>query len=164
MEKFSTTPGSSQQSAFIDELMNLEVHRKGAKLIEREQRQPIKSTRSIEERLAQYRITKLERKISEIEDKINQLNNPVSGTVKIQHLPHHNLKIPLDVIVEPDDIGYIARSIDLPLYAHSENDSLEAVEALKSEIESLYEDLLEDDDFTPEFLRIKKFLNRCIEE
>jgi hypothetical protein len=161
MVKFSTISGSSQQT-FIDEITIFENVKRSAKLVEREQTQ--KTTQSFEEQFSQYRIGKLEKKIIELENRFGQLKNQVSGTIKIQHLPHHSLKIPLDVIVEPDDIGFIARTIDLPLYAHSENDSFEAVEALKDEIESLYEDLLEDDDFTPEFLRIKKFLKRCIEK
>jgi predicted RNase H-like HicB family nuclease len=72
-------------------------------------------------------------------------------------LPSKVLKISLDAIIEPDESGFIARLTDLPLYGYGE-DPKEAIDMLKREIESLYEDLMEDDEFSEEWLRIKKFL------
>lgn len=81
----------------------------------------------------------------------------VSGFIRIGILPTRNLTCPLDAFVEPDDGGFIARAVDLPLYGYGD-DPLEAVQALKCEIESLYEDLMQDDEFTAEWLRIKESL------
>ena len=78
-------------------------------------------------------------------------------TVEINRLPRKILSSPLTAIVEPDGDGFIARSPDLPLYGYSE-DRIEAVEMLKDEIESLYEDLMEDDNFSEDYLKIKHFL------
>lgn len=36
--------------------------------------------------------------------------------VRINLLPTKTLKTPLDAVVEPDGDGYIARTVDLPLY------------------------------------------------
>ena len=105
---------------------------------------------------------KLENNIEELKKELRSVKVSVSGIIHIQRLQNYSLSKQIDVIVEPDDDGFIARAIDLPLYAFSE-DSLDAIEALKCEIESLYEDLMEDDNFTPEFLRIKKFLTQCID-
>lgn len=43
------------------------------------------------------------------------------------------------------------------------DDPIEALEALKFEIESLYEDLSEDDRMTTEWAKIKSFLQSCIQ-
>ena len=94
--------------------------------------------------------------------KINSLETSVSAFIKIQRLPHYNLTESIDAVVEPDDVGFIARTIDLPLYAHSD-DCVDAIDALKYEIESLYEDLSEEDDLAPEWLRIKKLLKSRID-
>lgn len=71
------------------------------------------------------------------------------------------LATPLEIIVEPDDEGMLARTIDIPLYGYGD-DTIEAIRNLKSEIESLYADLLEDDNFTDEWLNIKKLLKSII--
>jgi len=81
--------------------------------------------------------------------------------VTINKLLNLQLKSALDIIIEPDDDGFIARMPDLPLYAF-DDDPVEAIESLKFEIESLYNDLMEDDEFTEEWLSIKAFLSNKI--
>ncbi|MBI4746256.1 MAG: hypothetical protein HY786_06925 [Deltaproteobacteria bacterium] len=81
--------------------------------------------------------------------------------VKIQALQHLKLTVPLDAVVEIDADGFIARTVDLPLYGFG-NDRLEAISALKKEIESLYNDLMEDDRFTDEWLGYKNFLKKRV--
>ncbi|MDD3293246.1 MAG: hypothetical protein A4E69_01044 [Syntrophus sp. PtaB.Bin138] len=83
-------------------------------------------------------------------------------TVQINFLKTRRLKTPLSVVVEPDGGEFIARSVDLPLYGAGE-DLLGAIRALKSDIEALHEELLEDDNFSEEWLRYKSFLQEIIE-
>ncbi len=78
---------------------------------------------------------------------LRKQTNTTLNVVKIQILNKYKLLKPLDAIVDPDDGGFIARSIDLPLYGYGD-DPTEAVQALKNEIESLYDDLMTDDNFT----------------
>jgi hypothetical protein len=89
-----------------------------------------------------------------------------SGTpevhIQINRLPHKTLKAPLDVLVEHDDDGFLARTPDLPLYGYGE-DRIEAVDMLKQEITSLYDELLENDHFSDEWLDVKRFLTERIE-
>jgi len=79
----------------------------------------------------------------------------------LQRLQHRSLTDPLEIIIEQDEGGFIARTTDLPLYGYGE-DRIEAIEMLKREIESLYEDLTEDDNFSDEWIEIKRFLERRI--
>ncbi len=90
---------------------------------------------------------------------INEIkqNENFNGFMAIHRLPNQNLSGPLWIVVEPDDDGFIARRADLPLYGYGD-DVIEAVGNLKFEIESLYDDLMEDDNFTEDWLRIKTFL------
>jgi hypothetical protein len=81
----------------------------------------------------------------------------ILGTVRINFLANKNLKAPIDAILERDGEGFIARTLEMPLYGYGE-DPIEAMDTLKREIESLYEDLMEDDNFTDDWLRIKAFL------
>jgi hypothetical protein len=90
-------------------------------------------------------------------DKVN------AGFIKINLLPSKNLSVPLDAVVEPDDNGFIARTTDIPIYGYGD-DPIEAVDALRCEIESLYNDLMEDDEFTEEWLKVKEFLSERIIE
>jgi len=83
--------------------------------------------------------------------------------VKLRLLSHRKLNEPIDVIIEPDGDAFIARTIDLPLYGCG-SDRIEALSMLKSEIESLYEDLMEDDLFSEEWLNYKDFLKKRIIE
>lgn len=85
--------------------------------------------------------------------------SPRAGVTQIfllNFIAGRQLKKPLSAIVEPDGDSYIARTPDLPLYG-SGDDSISAIEALNREIASLYEDLLQDDNYTEEWLRIKAF-------
>ncbi len=95
--------------------------------------------------------------IEENLEKINSLKRNINGFMAIHRLANHNLSGPLWIVVEPDDEGFIARCADLPLYGYGD-DVIEAVGNLKFEIESLYDDLMEDDNFTEDWLRIKSFL------
>jgi uncharacterized protein YqgQ len=97
-------------------------------------------------------------RISGLEEKLRKFEKAAVGFIKINLLPSKNLKIPLDAIVEPDGEGFIARTVDLPLYGYGD-DRIEAIEMLKYEIESLYDELMEDDNFSDEYLRIKRFLS-----
>jgi hypothetical protein len=98
-----------------------------------------------------------------LESKI-QKNQPENHVVtRINFLPNKYLKFPIDYILERDDDSFLARTLEIPLYGVGE-DAIEAVEALKYEIESLYDDLMEDDNFTGEWLRIKEYLKAIIVE
>jgi hypothetical protein len=77
--------------------------------------------------------------------------------VHLRALPHLALKQPLDIIIETDESGFLAQSVDLPLYANG-SDPKEALEGLAHEIEILWAELQEDDAFTDEWLTYKKFL------
>ncbi|MBF0498376.1 MAG: hypothetical protein HQK57_11620 [Deltaproteobacteria bacterium] len=81
--------------------------------------------------------------------------------VKIQRLVSMNLTTPLDVIVEPDGDGVIANAVDFPVYG-SGDDVIDALEMLKRDIESLYHDLMEDDNLASEWLQVKQFLKERI--
>ncbi|MGR3178919.1 MAG: hypothetical protein ACUZ8E_12775 [Candidatus Anammoxibacter sp.] len=85
------------------------------------------------------------------------------GFVKIDCLPHKKLLSQLDVVIEPDSEGFIARTPAMPLYGYGE-DPIEAINSLKYEIETLYDDLTEDDEFTDDWLRIKEYLKGKIKE
>ena len=99
-------------------------------------------------------------------------NRPASGKIMLRIPPeteklkavHLGEVISGDflVIIEPDGEGFIARSINLPVYGYGD-DSMEALRALKIEIETLYDDLMEDDDFSSEWLNIKQFLQTRVE-
>jgi predicted RNase H-like HicB family nuclease len=82
--------------------------------------------------------------------------------VQLNRLPHKILKVPLDVLVEPDEQGFLARTPDLPLYGYGQ-DRIEAIDMLKSEIESLFDDLLENNHLSAEWLNVKTFLKERIE-
>jgi hypothetical protein len=81
--------------------------------------------------------------------------------IKITLLPNKKLRESIDAILEPDDEGYIVRTIDLPLYGYGD-DPIEAIQNLKYEIESVYDDLMEDDNFSEEWLKYKSYLGRII--
>ncbi len=85
------------------------------------------------------------------------------GFVKIDCLPHKKLLSQLDLIIETDSNGFIARTPDIPLYGHGK-DPIEAIDSLKYEIETLYDDLMEDNEFTDDWLRIKEYLKGKIKE
>jgi hypothetical protein len=100
-------------------------------------------------------------KVFELEEKVRRIEVEKVGFIKINFLATKRLSIPLDIIVEPDDGAFIARTTDIPLYGYGD-DVMEAVEALKYEIESLYNDLTEDDSFSEDWLKIRDFLRERI--
>jgi hypothetical protein len=94
-------------------------------------------------------------KIFILEEKIAKIGNTaLVGFIKINFLIGRGLKKPLDAVVEPDGEGFIARTTDIPLYGFGD-DPIEAVNMLKYEIESLFEELNEDDAFAEEWLKIR---------
>ena len=68
---------------------------------------------------------------------------------------------PLNAIIEHDADSFIVRSPDLPVFGFAD-DLLDAISSLKREIESLYYELLEDDNFSPQWLGYKEFLRNKI--
>ena len=64
----------------------------------------------------------------------------------------------MNVIVELDENGYIARNPNLPLYGYGD-DKLEAIEMLQREIKALYEELISDDNYTDDWFKIRDFLS-----
>jgi hypothetical protein len=84
------------------------------------------------------------------------------GIFRINLLPNKKICEPIEAILERDDEGFIARTIELPLYGCGA-DPMDAIEMLKSEIESLYDDLMVDDNFTDDWIRAKEYLNSKIE-
>ncbi|MDM8524687.1 hypothetical protein QUF80_15070 [Desulfococcaceae bacterium HSG8] len=109
-----------------------------------------------------FQLNELSDKISALEEKITRIENTGTGFIKIHFLITRNLKEPLDAVVEPDGDGFIARTTDIPLYGFGD-DPIEATGALKYEIESLWNDLTEDDEFAEEWLKTKEFLKERIE-
>ena len=101
--------------------------------------------------------TDLEMRISILETEIRRLKKDSVGYVRVNSLPNKILQGPLNVVVETDENGYIARTVDLPLYGNGD-DPIEAIDMLKREIESLYDDLMNGNDFTEDWLKIKRFL------
>ena len=87
--------------------------------------------------------------------------NESIGTFKINMLPNKEIKAPIDAILERDGEGFLARTIELSLYGYG-LDPIDAIDILKNEIESLYDDLMEDDNFTDDWLRIKNYLRSRI--
>ncbi|MGO9147794.1 MAG: type II toxin-antitoxin system HicB family antitoxin [Desulfomonilia bacterium] len=79
-------------------------------------------------------------------------------TTIIDSLPNKKLKTPINIIIEPDDEGFFASSPDIPSLYGCGDTRIEAVEMLRREIESLYEDLMGDDQFTDDWDDIKKLL------
>jgi len=107
--------------------------------------------------------SEFEMRLSALESEVRRLKKESAGYVRISLLPNKILKSPLDIIVEADGEGYIARTVDLPIYGNGD-DHIEAIEMLKREIESLYDDLMSGDDFTEDWLKIKRFLAERISD
>lgn len=99
----------------------------------------------------------VEMRISALETEIRKIKKESIGYLKISLLPNKTLRVPLDIVVEADGDEFIARTVDLPLYGNGE-DPLEAIEMLKREIESLYDDLMSRNDFSEDWLSAKCFL------
>ena len=107
--------------------------------------------------------SEFEMRISVLETEVRRLKKESVGYVRVNSLPDKILKGPLDIVVEADGDGYIARTVDFPLYGNGD-DPIEAIDMLKREIESLYDDLMNGDDFTEEWLKIKRFLAERISD
>lgn len=85
------------------------------------------------------------------------------GIFRINVLPNKAVSTPIEAILERDGEGFVARTIELPLYGYG-SDPMDAIDMLKDEIESLYDDLMEDDNFTDEWIRAKKYLSSRISD
>ena len=103
----------------------------------------------------------LEMRISAVETEIRKIKKESIGYLKINLLPNKRLLVPLDIVVEADGDEFIARTADLPLYGNGE-DPVEAIEMLKREIESLYDDLMSSNDFSEAWLKTKRFLSERV--
>ena len=79
------------------------------------------------------------------------------GFVQIYALVTKRLLTPLSAIIEADGDGYLAQTIDMPLYGFGST-AEEAISGLQAEIESLYYDLMQDEQFSEEWLMRKKLL------
>jgi hypothetical protein len=101
--------------------------------------------------------SEFEMRLSALEVEVTRLKKESVGYLRVNSLPNKILKSPLDIVVEVDGDGYIARTVDLPIYGNGD-DPIEAIDMLKREIESLYDDLVSGDDFTEDWLKIKRFL------
>jgi hypothetical protein len=81
--------------------------------------------------------------------------------IQIERFGRYVLSSPISVIMETDYPGMIARTPDIPVFGHGD-DWAEALGNLQAELASLYEDLLEDDQFTDEWLAIKAYLKQKV--
>jgi len=133
-----------------------------ANLLREQHLQPTTPSKLLYDQRHDHRIEKLEKDVAELKEMYGKLAEEEGfGLIKINRLRKRNLKVPIDVIVEQDDEGFLARTIDLPLYGYGD-DPIDAIDSLKYEIESLYNDLMEDCEFTEEWLKIKDFLREKI--
>lgn len=104
----------------------------------------------------------LRQEIDLLSAEVKKLKKEVTGFIKINFLVTKNLNTPLDVTLEPDEDGYIARTLELPLYGCGDT-PYDALEMLKREIESLYIDLKQgNEEFSPDYLAMKVFLMSII--
>jgi len=108
-----------------------------------------------------HRLGKLSAQCDRLAEELRKVKTSLSVAVKIQLIAGRTLTTPLDVIVEPDDEGFIARCVDLPLFGYGD-DQYEAVECLRKEIDSLYHDLIQDEDATEEWLQIRRFFEKNV--
>jgi hypothetical protein len=85
------------------------------------------------------------------------------GIFRINMLPNKEVRMPIDAILERDGEGFVARTIELPLYGYG-LDPIDAINMLKDEIESLYNDLMEDDDYTDDWPKVKEYLRSRVSD
>ena len=94
---------------------------------------------------------------------IKKLEESQLRIIKINLLVTKRIDPPIEATIEPDDGGFIARATDFNLFGYGD-DPIEAINALKCEIESLYNDLMEDNDFSADWLAVKAFLKERVKE
>jgi hypothetical protein len=119
--------------------------------------------KDIEYVLLSGKVADLAKRCGELEKELKESKKNFVNVIRMGIVAGRTLKTPIDVIIEPDEPGFIARLVDIPLFGHGA-DVFEAIDMLKNEIESLYRDLQEDSDFTDEWLLIKKFLQENIQD
>ena len=83
------------------------------------------------------------------------------GLTQLHTLTTKRLLSPLSAIVQTDGDGYLAQTIDMPLYGFGDTVD-EAIRGLQVEIESLYDDLMQDNDYSEEWLMRKKLLSAIV--
>ncbi|GAB6036174.1 hypothetical protein JCM15519_07330 [Fundidesulfovibrio butyratiphilus] len=83
-------------------------------------------------------------------------------TIDIHRLIDLFLKIPLHVIIEPDEEYWIARCPDLPLLYGTDESPYEAVEMLKREVESTYYELMGEAKMSKRLFAMFNFLSGVI--
>lgn len=87
---------------------------------------------------------------------------PRSLRVQVTQLVHLTLREPVDVSVEPDGDGFLARSRGLPLFGYG--DTVEdAINMLRHEIEALHAELNADTACSAHWDDVRKRLNRLVE-
>lgn len=89
----------------------------------------------------------------------NQISTPQK--IQLHKLNNYELRSTLDIVVEPDADGYIARIPALTLYGYGD-DMIESIDMLIDEVESLYEELNSEDIFDKEWESVKLMLNNII--
>ncbi len=81
--------------------------------------------------------------------------------LEISFLPSYRVNVPIKINITPDDDGWRVETQDMPLYAFGDTYN-EAIANIQQAIESLYVDLMEDDDFSPLWLRVKENLRTIV--
>ena len=81
----------------------------------------------------------------------------------IQSLTTKKLKKPIDITIKNDEDGFISYTTDFPFYGHGDTYS-ECIDSIKWHIENTYEELKEDDKFSPDWLDIKSKLIKLVME
>ncbi|MCF8092528.1 MAG: hypothetical protein K9K40_08705, partial [Desulfotignum sp.] len=96
-------------------------------------------------------------KLETIIEEVKKLKENQVTIIQLHTLVTKRLRSPIEVLLEPDGDGFIARSVDVPVFGYGD-DRVEAVDAFKHELESLYFDLTEDDEFTDDWHAIRDYL------
>ena len=85
-------------------------------------------------------------------------------SLRLDSLHTRRLRRPLQIVVESDDDGYIVRTAEVPQVYGYGDDVLEALLAFRHELESLHFDLQQDDNFTDDWMPVKRFLQDLIDD
>jgi len=85
-------------------------------------------------------------------------------TISLHSLLGYNLLAPLTVLVQRDGSQMLAELEEIPLLYGIGDTIGQALTFLKEEVEALYQELNEDENFSQDYLEIKRFLNRVIGE